>query len=365
MNNMLAGITGNLYLAKKITKQSPKLMKKLENIESLSFRAADMIKQLLTFSRQDTVQMKPMDLTSCMREVLSLLHATIPENIIVHEDICLNELPIIGDKTKLHQVLMNLMNNACDALEGVEHPSITVHLSSFSSDRGFLDKYDCLKAEQYAHIRVSDTGMGIPEEHLKRLYEPFFTTKEEGKGTGLGLSMVFGAVETHKGLIEVESEEGVGTTFHIYIPLRESSEAVVMNRVAEQEISSQAGGELILLVDDELQVRETTAEVLLSMGYNVLQAANGVEAQSLFKRHQQECSLVILDVVMPHCGGVEAAKNIRKINADIPIVFVSGYDRENVLRDVQLANSQVLDKPIELGKMSAILKHMLSVNKRD
>jgi len=360
-NNMLAGITGNLYLAKKMTIESSKVMKKLENIESLSFRAADMIKQLLTFARQDIVRLKTMDLTACVREALSLLHATMPENIIIHDDICWDNLSITGDETKLHQVLMNLMNNARDALDGVDKPSITVHLSSFSSDGGFLEKYTCSKAEKYAHISVADNGMGIPEEHLKRLYEPFFTTKEEGKGTGLGLSMVFGAVETHQGLIDVESEEGVGTTFHIYIPLLESSELVATNTADEEELSNQANGELILLADDELQVRETTAEVLLSMGYKVLQAADGVEAQDIFNRHQ-ECRLVILDVVMPHCGGVEAAKNIRKINADIPIIFISGYDREKVLKDVQMTNSQILDKPIELGEMSSILSHMLSVN---
>jgi len=218
-NNMLAGITGNLYLAKKMTTDNPKLTKKLENIESLSFRAADMIKQLLTFSRQDAVRMQAMDITSRVYEALNFLRPTIPENILLHEDICDDEMLINGDETQLHQVLMNLVNNARDALEGLETPSITIQLSRFVSDHAFMQKHDCSKIDNYVHISIADNGMGISDEHLEHLFEPFFTTKEEGKGTGLGLSMVFGAIETHKGLIEVESKEGEGTTFHIYISL--------------------------------------------------------------------------------------------------------------------------------------------------
>jgi len=359
-NNMLAGITGNLYLAKKMATDNPKLTKKLENIESLSFRAADMIKQLLTFSRQDAVRMQAMDITSRVYEALNFLRSTIPENIIIHEDICDDEMLINGDETQLHQVLMNLVNNARDALEGLETPSITIQLSRFVSDHAFMQKHDCSKIDNYVHISIADNGMGISDEHLEHLFEPFFTTKEEGKGTGLGLSMVFGAIETHKGLIEVESKEGEGTTFHIYIPLIESHEVDVAQPEAKSTSSKDMAGALILLVDDELQVRETTAEVLESMGYKVLQAEDGIAATDVFKQHQHTCCLVILDMVMPHCGGVEAATNIRKINPNVPIIFVSGYDREKVLKDNQLANSQVLGKPIELNQLKSIIRHMLS-----
>ncbi|MBN4082447.1 response regulator [Mariprofundus ferrooxydans] len=358
-NNMLAGITGNLYLAKKMVKSEPKVVKKLENIESLSFRAADMIKQLLTFSRQDAVRMQTMDITSRAYEVLNFLRPTIPENILIHEDICADKLLINGDETQLHQVLMNLINNARDALENSDNPSITVQLSRFIPDGAFIQKYGCSQIERYAHISIADNGMGISNEHLEHLFEPFFTTKEEGKGTGLGLSMVFGAIETHKGFIEVESREGEGTTFHIYIPLLGSNEIEIIQVEAETTPVKELGGELILLVDDELQVRETTAEVLESMGYKVLQAEDGIAAEDVFKQHQYACCLVILDIVMPHCGGVEAAANIRKINPNVPVIFMSGYDREKVLKSNQLANSQVLSKPIALDKLKSIIRHML------
>jgi len=253
-----------------------------------------------------------------------------------------------------------LINNARDALEGSDKPSMTIRLSSFISDDAFMQKHACSQIDQYAHLSVADNGIGISDEHLEHLFEPFYTTKEEGKGTGLGLSMVFGAIETHKGFIEVESKEGEGTTFHIYIPLLESIELETTQD--EDEIISSKGQdvELILLADDEQQVRETTAEVLESMGYKVLQAEDGNVAADVFKEHQHMCCLVILDIVMPHCGGVEAATNIRNINPNVPILFVSGYDKEKVMKDNQLSNIQVLSKPIELNKLESIIRRMLS-----
>jgi len=359
-NNILAGITGNLYLLKKMTKASPDVTKKLENIESLSFRSADMIKQLLTFARQDTVRMAHMHVDLCVREVLRFLKPAIPENIIIHEDICSDELVIKGDESKLHQVLMNLMSNARDALKHVDNPVINIRLSHFRADGVFMSKHNNPKSVEYAHISVADNGMGIAKEHIEYLFDPFYTTKEQGKGTGLGLSMVFGAMETHQGFVEVESKEGKGSTFHIYIPLLESSEMIAAPEESEPEPVKNSSGGIILLVDDELQVRKTTAEVLESMGYSVLQASDGVKAMDVFKSHQHECSLVILDVVMPHCGGVEAAIGIRKINPDIPIIFVSGYDREKMLGDCQISNSQALSKPINLNEMAGIIYQMLA-----
>lgn len=359
-NNILAGITGNIYLLKKMTKDSPDVTKKLKNIESLSFRSADMIKQLLAFARQDTVRLERMHVDLCIREVLRFLKPAIPENIIIYEDICSDELVINGDESKLHQVLMNLMSNARDALKDVNNPVINIRLSHFHADKVFLEKHHNSKSEDYAHISVTDNGMGIAKENFEHLFEPFFTTKEHGKGTGLGLSMVFGTVETHQGFIEVASEEGKGSTFHIYIPLLEPSEMIVALEKTAEESIKKPSGEVILLVDDESQVRKTTAEVLESMGYRVLQAEDGLKAMDVFKSHQHECSLVILDVVMPHCGGVEAATGIRKTNPNIPILFVSGYDREKVLGDCQIHNSQVLSKPVDLNEMASIIDQMLA-----
>lgn len=218
-NNILAGMTGNLYLAKKLSAEHPDMHHKLSNVEHLAFRAADLIRQLLTFARSDMVSMKPLPLTTFIKEPLKLLHTSIPENITLRHEICGESLLINGDHNQLYQVLVNLVNNARDALDNIEKPVITVRLSPFTTSDTFLETHQYFKPGCYAHLQVQDNGCGIAAANIEHVFEPFFTTKEQGKGTGLGLAMVFGAVKMHQGYIEVESEEGVGCTFHIYISL--------------------------------------------------------------------------------------------------------------------------------------------------
>ncbi|MDQ6999755.1 MAG: PAS domain S-box protein, partial [Mariprofundus sp.] len=191
-NNMLAGITGNLYLASRKSQDNPDVMQKLDNIERLSFRAADMIKQLLDFARKGQVSMKKMQLVPFIGKTLKLLQTLVPANITLHKDICTDELIVTGDVTLLHQILMNLLNNARDALDGVDNPCITVKLEKFNADETFIRTHADVSKNHYAHLSIEDNGCGIPEHQIEHLFEPFFTTKEQGKGTGLGLSMVFG-----------------------------------------------------------------------------------------------------------------------------------------------------------------------------
>jgi len=170
----------------------PDVVRNLANVEELSRNAAEMIQQLLTFARKGVVSMNAMSLTSFIKETLKLLHASVPENIAVHQDICSEDLQIIGDDTQLHQVLANLINNARDAVEGVEEPRITIRLKAFYPDAVFLKHHADFKVCPYAHLSVKDNGCGIPSTQMEQLFEPFFTTKKEGRGTGLGLSMVHG-----------------------------------------------------------------------------------------------------------------------------------------------------------------------------
>jgi len=357
-NNMLAGMTGNLYLAKMKVQAQPDVVKKLTNVEELSGHAAEMIQQLLAFARKGIVSMKEMPLVPFIKETLKLLHASVPENIEVHEDICSTALQIKGDVTLLHQVLANLVNNARDALEDVDDPCITIRLESFYADVSFLGNHPDFERGSFAHLSVEDNGIGIPEHQLKHLFEPFFTTKEQGKGTGLGLSMVFGAVKTHHGFVDVDSRAGKGTSFHVYIPLLESK-TVAFEPIHKKE-SVSGHGELILLADDEQHVREVAAEVLEMLGYKVLQAEDGLKAMEIFKIHGADIALVILDAVMPHCSGNELAQRIRKMRSDIPVLFVTGYDKEYVLNGNEaIANSEVLTKPVQFETMSQMIRQML------
>lgn len=358
-NNVLAGITGNLYLAKKKLLDSPEVAKKLTNIETLSLRAADMIKQLLTFARKDTVRMQALSLTSFINEAVKLLQTSVPENITFQEHFTTEPLFINGDVTQLQQVLMNLINNARDALEGIDNPCISIKLESFQPSRAFVNLHPNATKQTYAHICIQDNGCGIAKDKLKHVLEPFFTTKEQGQGTGLGLSMVFGAIKTHHGILTIDSTEGKGTTFHIYIPKIPAKD---FTAAAPKHISkAKAHGELVLLVDDEKYVRETTAEVLETLGYKVLQAEDGLQAIDVFKKHQHDIAILILDVVMPKLGGVESAAHIRMINPNIPIIFATGYDNEQMLKlDNQASNSSILSKPIQFDALHQLIAEKLA-----
>ncbi len=359
-NNVLAGITGNLYLAKKKLIDKPDATKNLVNIETLSLRAAEMIKQLLTFARKDTVRIQKLSLTSFIKEAIKLLHTSIPENITFKENICSDPLLINGDATQLQQVLMNLINNARDAVADIDQPKITITVKSFQPDSEFLEYHPETSNQSYAHISIKDNGCGMPKDILEHILEPFFTTKEQGKGTGLGLSMVFGAIKTHHGILDIQSIEGDGSTFHIYIPKLQEKEFI--ETISKDISKPKAHGELILLVDDEQYVRETTAEVLQAFGYKVLQAEDGLQAIDVFQKHQHDIDIVILDVVMPKLGGVEAAANIRMINANIPIIFVTGYDKEQMLNlDDQTSNSVILGKPIQFDELHHIISDKINL----
>jgi len=357
-NNMLAGMTGNLYLAKKKVQGNPDVVQKLDNVEKLSFRAAEMIHQLLTFARKDRVSMQEFPLTPFIKEAIKLLQVSVPENIDVVQNICSDALQINGDGTQIHQVLLNLLNNARDAVEGVDDPRITISLKPFHADEMFIKNHTNSRVGSYAHLVIEDNGCGIPNNKLEHLFEPFFTTKEQGKGTGLGLAMVFGAINTHSGFVEVESIEGKGSSFHVYIPLLET-EHVAPSLQQEQGII-QGYGEMILLVDDEEHIREVGREVLEELGYQVIEASDGLEAVDIFISNQDKIALIIMDIVMPRLGGVKAIERIRGIRPDIKVIFSTGYDKEATLPDkMQPSEAVILSKPFNIETLSKTIREHL------
>jgi len=358
-NNMLAGMTGNLYLAKKRVGENPHVVQKLANVEELSHHAADMIRQLLTFARKGMVSMKEMPLTPFVSETLKLLRASVPENIALHQDISAEDLLITGDSTQLHQVLANLVNNARGALEGQDEPSITIRLESFQADDAFIEGHPDFETGAYAHLSVADNGAGIPEHQLEHLFEPFFTTKEQGEGTGLGLAMVYGAIKTHQGFVDVDSIEGEGSSFHIYIPLLEKEEVAADS--APKPEAAEGQGELILLADDEQGFREVMTEVLESFGYSVLAAEDGLKGIEMFQAQQDKVAIALLDMVMPHLSGLELAGRIREINADLPVIFLTGYDQTHVPGgEAPMPNSESLTKPVNLDLLSHSIRKLLT-----
>ncbi|PIW44469.1 MAG: hypothetical protein COW18_12950 [Zetaproteobacteria bacterium CG12_big_fil_rev_8_21_14_0_65_54_13] len=357
-NNILAGITGNIYLAKQQGQMPPDAADRLHTVEGLSFRAANLIQQLLTFARKDKVSMQALPFTPFLKETMKFMRSSIPENITVSQDIPDNPMIIKGDGTQIHQVLMNLINNARDALEGVENPRIDIRLAYLHTDPDFRHAYPHATHDNYAHLSIADNGCGIPEHAIKHLFEPFFTTKEPGKGTGLGLAMAFGAVQTHNGFIDVESTPGKGSVFHIYLPIEEDRE--ITPELAEDGQPEIGHGETILLVDDEPYVIETGKEVLESLGYRVLAARDGKTAVDLFRANCEKIALVMMDVVMPGLSGAKAAEQIRQISPGIKVLFCSGYDKEAALpRDLSSDDTPFLSKPYNVAALSKAIKKQL------
>ncbi|OIP98944.1 MAG: hypothetical protein AUK35_09980 [Zetaproteobacteria bacterium CG2_30_46_52] len=357
-NNMLAAILGNLYLAKKINNDPESLLKRLDSIEQVSLRATSMIQQLLTFSRKDMTHMQHVLLPEFVDEAMELLRSSGPENIKLVLDICSEPLMVWGDATLLHQVLMNLVINARDALKGNKDPMITVSLRPFYADAVWVDNHVDFIVGEYALLTVADNGEGISAHDVENIFEPFFTTKPQGKGTGLGLSMVFGAVKSHSGVIRIQTDVQEGAVFELYLPIIKGLEDKLIQTpvIAVQS----AKGETILLADDEETVRTTTAEFLEMLGYQVLQAADGEEGMDVFNQHFNSIDLAILDVVMPKVGGLELSEHMHRIKPSTPILFVSGYDRGQTFENYELAeNSETLTKPVDFNRLSQKIRHFL------
>jgi len=356
-NNMLAGITGNLYLAKMQTNEQPKLVEKLDIIESLSLRAADMIKQLLTFANKGLVRKQTVPLAPLIREALKLHRVSISENINISADIH-DDLIVSADITQMQQILLNLLTNARDAVSEVAHPEIHIVLNQYMADEAFVTLHpEAENSHRYAHLSVQDNGHGIAKHQLAQIFEPFFTTKETGKGTGLGLSMVFGSVKSHDGFIDVDSIRGKGSTFHIYLP---QLDVAVQAQETETPGVEAGKGETILLVDDESELLDTTAKVLISLDYQVHTASNGKKAMCMFADAADTVDLILSDIVMPEMGGYELAEKVRLIKPGLPIVFATGYDKKEALGEKPLIpNSLVLSKPFAVENLSQALRKML------
>jgi CheY-like chemotaxis protein len=357
-NNLLAAMMGSVYLARRRVDERDLVLGKLETIQSLGNRAAEMIRQLLAFARKDTVEMKKFSLNLFIKEAYKLVESTIPENIERRFSVCHENLNVIGDTTQLQQVLMNLLVNARDALEGRDRPRIQCSISHYHADDAFMQRHPELKERHLVRLTIQDNGCGIPEEQIDKVFQPFFTTKEVGKGTGLGLAMVYGVAKGHGGTIDLESRVGEGTAVSIYLPLVEGEdehEVMVSSELAEGK------GELILLVDDEPMIRNMTRDVLESLGYQVIEAENGEEAIDQFRENRDRINLVLSDLVMPKMGGLDAARWMRGLKPGVPVIFMTGYDKEHALASGDsLDNSLIIAKPFSLEELSQYVHSLVA-----
>jgi PAS domain S-box-containing protein len=356
-NNTLAGITGNLYLAKQKASQIPDVVEKLEVIEKLSFRSAELIKALLSFARKGIVQKTPIPLNSFLKENINLYRASLPENINLNADIETKPVTINGDASLLQQLLLNVINNSRDALYETENPSISITLREFAACSEFLDAHPECKSGNYACISISDNGTGIKSDDLPHIFEPFYTTKGVGKGTGLGLAMAYGAMQTHGGAIEIESAEEVGALVRIYLPLLEFD--TEENPLEEEHTIAHGQGETVLLVDDNSSVLASGKDVLKNLNYKVLTALNGQEAIDIFNANKSIVDLVLIDVIMPIMGGIDAVKHLHEIDPELKVIFSTGYNRDNMRKSDKMDSETIISKPFKIHDLSNILRSKL------
>ncbi|GJQ20312.1 MAG: hypothetical protein HBSIN02_06670 [Bacteroidia bacterium] len=320
LNNVLSPILLSFEAIRRAITGNEKVTQLLSIAESSAKRAKNIISQVLTFARGMEGTRGQIQIRHLIKECEEIIKETFPRTIALETSVPKDLWPVSADPTQIHQVCMNLVVNARDAMP--QGGILRIRASNLRLDKEFASMRIGAHEGPYVVVEVSDTGVGIPKEHLDRIFDPFFTTKEVGKGTGLGLSTVHSIITAHNGFIEVSSKPGHGSTFKVYLPALEVAER---RGVGQDESAFPKGNnETILLVDDEASVREITAETLQMFQYRVLVAENGVEAVAQFARHAEEIDVILMDLMMPVMDGPSAIRAIRKLRPDALVIASSG-----------------------------------------
>jgi len=358
-NNILNAQLNCLYVARRELDNPRAADEKLAMAEQLCMRAARTVTQLLAFARQRPLAVRRLRLSRVVEEALAVARMSIPEDVRLEVALPADPFVVRGDAGQLQQVLINLLTNARDALEGRPDPTIRLSVQWFAPDAAFRAAHPEMEEGDLVRLTVADNGCGIRPEDLGRVFEPFFTTKEVGRGTGLGLAMSHGAVHMHGGALEVESRPGVGTAFHVYLPVaRAEAESAAARGLTQETLPGH--GETLLVADDEGDLRETLAAALASLGYEVVTAADGAEAVTRFAAAPDQVALVLLDAVMPGLSGVEAARRIRGMRPDVPLILATGYERRPVLDEVRAwERAIVLEKPLPVATLSRHIRALI------
>ncbi|MBW4681110.1 MAG: response regulator [Microcoleus vaginatus WJT46-NPBG5] len=357
LNNALTPILGAVQLlAHKLPdEQSQRL---LTILEKNTKRSAAFVKQVLSFARGVEGERTTLQVGYLILEIEQIAKQTFSRAIEIFADVPLLDLwTISGDATQLHQVLMNLCVNARDAMP--RGGTLEISARNIWIDENFARLNIEAKVGPYVVITVSDTGTGIPKEIIDRIYEPFFTTKKIGKGTGLGLSTVIGIVKSHGGFINLVSELGIGTEFKVYLPATDAA-ATESTQDNHHEIPS-GNGELILVVDDEDSIRDITKISLEAYNYKVIVAIDGIEAVALYAQHQDEISVVLVDIMMPVMDGTATIRTLQKMNPQVKIIAVSGLMSSTKKIEVSGKSvKSILPKPYSSEELLLILNRVIN-----
>ena len=358
LNNLLSPILMSASLLR--DEKSPAVRHELSStIERSAERAAGIVKQVLTFARGVEGDRQPLRARDLLREIHRMIGETFPRNITIQ---CVPgmDLPLIaGDVTQLNQVLMNLCVNARDAMP--HGGTLTLLADEFVVDASYASMVHGAVAGSYVRLRVGDTGTGISKSIADKIFDPFFTTKALGKGTGLGLSSALGIVQSHGGFINVHSEADRGSTFEVFLP--SLADGAMEVPPVEAAAIRKGRGELILVVDDEDEVRKATAAVLNLHGYRTVMAADGAEALAVFVRRMQEIQVVLTDVMMPVVDGIALFRALRKLKPQVPVIAATGSCGSDRIHDLQTLDfTAVLQKPFGIEPLLLALEKGVAPN---
>jgi len=356
VNNVVEGIMANVSLAKRKSKDNGDVIQQLSDIEKLGGQATEMIRQLLSFARNDSPGMKRLALNSFLGEAFRLTSFAAPKDVRLDLHLPEEKIFVKGESTQLQQVILNLVNNASDAVEDCENPEITITLEPFVANNWFKEKHG-LEQSFFARLSVKDNGHGIAPEKLDKVFKPFFTTKRAGQGTGLGLAVVARTIEMHGGVILVSSEQENGCVFHIYLPAEEMVDHKQAEACGERRSDDD---QTILLVDDQTDIRGPVAESLRMSGYKVLEAGDGQEGVDMYRSHQPDIDLLITDIQMPVKNGIDQVREIRHLCASVPVLFMTGNDKEDAHKGIaEFSNSYLISKPFPFHSLDEYIARLL------
>ncbi len=327
-NNILQAISGYCQLMQEDSQPESRQGRRLAQIAQAVDRAAELVRRLLTFSRKLEPNLRPLNLNREVTQACAMLERTLPKMIRIETDLTPGLAPMVGDSTQMNQILINLGSNAGDAMPDGGQLNISTRCERVTDGDGGRSRR--VPPGEYVVLTVADTGVGMDEETRKHIFDPFYTTKEVGKGTGLGLSMVYGIVTSHGGHIVCESSPGAGATFTMRFPAGGLAEGDRQDQDASPP-PGRGGGETILLVDDELAIREMGSEFFHRQGYQVLTAASGEEALAIYDECRQGVDLLVLDMGMPGMGGKKTLAEFTRRNPKVRVIVASGYAASEVL----------------------------------
>ncbi|MBL8149473.1 MAG: PAS domain S-box protein [Blastocatellia bacterium] len=354
LNNSLTPVlVASKLLADSELDEDKKLL--VNMISSGADRSADMVRQVLSFARGVDGERVLIQLKHIIQEIKKIVQQTFPKSIFIDTKISKDLWPVLGDATQLYQVMMNLCVNARDAMP--EGGRLLLEVENVCLDENYARMHIEAKPGNFIYLSVTDTGTGISSEVMQRIFEPFFTTKDVGKGTGLGLSTVLTIVRSHGGFVDVYSELTKGTTFKIYLPA--AIESANDRTVFSSHQMPCGNGELILVVDDELAIRDITKVTLENYGYKVVTASDGTEAVAVFAKRQEEVKAVIIDMMMPNLDGQATIKILQKLDPKVKIISTSGLTSNERILEVTNVQAFLL-KPYTaeklLDKLAEVLK---------